>query len=222
MRRIAIYGAGGFAREVHQLIDDLAGGGEPVACAGFLVDHGFGHDAVVHDLPVLGDASWFTRAPDVLTTIAIGATAPRRRIALRIDGGLDTRTLVLRHPRAWVGGRVSVAPGAIICAGAMVTADIAVGRHAQLHVGCTIGHDAVIGDFVTVAPGANISGRVEIGEGAFIGAGAVVLPDVTVGAWATVGAGAVVTRDVPADTTVVGSPARIIAERPRGWHLAAD
>jgi len=71
---------------------------------------------------------------------------------------------------------------------------------------------------VTIAPGANVSGRVLVGEGTFVGAGAVILPDVKVGRWTIIGAGAVVTRPVPDNVTVVGSPARVIAQRTPGWH----
>ena len=218
-QRIVIYGDRGFGREVHQLIKDLARDGAPVSCAGFLVDAAFREFATVHDLPVLGDASWLESAPDVQVVIAIGATAPRHRIARLIENDYGARFAVLQHPRAWVGDHVPVEEGSIICAGAMVTTDISIGRHVQLHVGCTVGHRSIIGDFVTIAPGANVSGRVEVGEGVFVGAGAVVVPDVRIGRWAIVGAGAVVTRDVPDDATVVGSPARIIRQRPAGWQL---
>lgn len=47
-----------------------------------------------------------------------------------------------------------------------------------------------------------------IGDNVFIGAGARVLGDITIGDNAVVGANAVVIHDVPADTTVVGIPAR--------------
>jgi UDP-2-acetamido-3-amino-2,3-dideoxy-glucuronate N-acetyltransferase len=47
---------------------------------------------------------------------------------------------------------------------------------------------------------------------ASIGSGAVVLGGVRIGAGALVGAGAVVTQDVPAGETVVGVPARAIAQ----------
>ena len=218
--RIVIYGTAGFAREVHELVEDLAGDGRDIACDGFLVDAAFRNADIVHGLPVLGDLDWLAEAPDASVVIAIGATAPRRRIALRIETAFGARWTLLRHPRAWTGRRVTAGPGTVICAGAIATSDIVAGRHVQLHVGCTIGHDTVLGDFVTVAPGANISGRVTIGEGTFVGAGAVVLPDRRVGPWSVVGAGAVVTRDVPANATVVGSPARILKMRPPGWHLA--
>jgi sugar O-acyltransferase (sialic acid O-acetyltransferase NeuD family) len=218
-QRIVIYGDRGFGREVHQLITDLARLGAPVACVGFLVDAGYREFDTVHGLPVFGDASWLASAPDVQVMIAIGATAPRYRIARLIESTYRTPFAILQHSHAWVGNHVSVGEGSVICAGAMVPTDISLGRHVQLHVGCTVGHRSMIGDFATIAPGANVSGRVDVGDGVFIGAGAVVVPDVKIGHWAIVGAGAVVTKDVPANSTVVGSPARIIRNRAPGWQL---
>jgi serine O-acetyltransferase len=49
-----------------------------------------------------------------------------------------------------------------------------------------------------------------IGDGVFIGAGAKVLGAVVVGEGAKVGANAVVVADVPAFSTVVGIPARVV------------
>jgi acetyltransferase-like isoleucine patch superfamily enzyme len=50
--------------------------------------------------------------------------------------------------------------------------------------------------------------RVQIGRGAWIGAGAIVMADV--GEGAVVGAGAVVTKPIPAHSTAVGVPARVV------------
>lgn len=51
---------------------------------------------------------------------------------------------------------------------------------------------------------------VVIKKNAWIGAGVTILPGVTIGENAIVGASAVVTKDVPADTIVVGNPARVL------------
>jgi acetyltransferase-like isoleucine patch superfamily enzyme len=47
-------------------------------------------------------------------------------------------------------------------------------------------------------------------KGASIGSGATILSNVRIGENAFVGAGSVVTKDVPADTIVVGNPARVL------------
>jgi UDP-2-acetamido-3-amino-2,3-dideoxy-glucuronate N-acetyltransferase len=47
-------------------------------------------------------------------------------------------------------------------------------------------------------------------KGASIGSGATILANVTIGENAMVGAGSVVTKDVPANTVVVGNPARVL------------
>jgi acetyltransferase-like isoleucine patch superfamily enzyme len=49
-----------------------------------------------------------------------------------------------------------------------------------------------------------------IKRGASIGSSATIVCGVTIGERAMVGAGAVVTKDVPANTLVVGNPARVL------------
>src|SRR5215831_3738049 len=220
MQKVAIFGARGFARELHQLLIDLTAGGMPHACVGFMVDPGYLETAVVHDLPVSEDKTILAEDKAIRVVIGIGQTPPRYRIAKDIEREFGDRFAKLRHPRAWVGDGVPTGAGSVICAGALVTTDISIGAHTHLHVGSKIGHDTVIGDYVTVAPGTTVSGRVQIGAGTFVGAGAVILPDIKIGAWSVIGAGAVVTEDVPDNVTVVGVPARTIARRAPGWHLA--
>lgn len=47
-------------------------------------------------------------------------------------------------------------------------------------------------------------------DNVWIGAGVSVLPGVTIGEGATIGAGSVVVKDVPANTLVVGNPAKVV------------
>lgn len=220
-RPLVIYGTKGFAREVHQLVNDLGRDSHPLKCVGFLVDPEYRDSSVAHGLPVFGDVGWLDEKPGLLVAIGVGATEARHRIVQRIGPGAESRFVTLIHPRAYIGDSVETGTGCIVNVGACATVDIVLGSHVQLHTCCTIGHDARIGDFATIAPGAHITGRVRIGDGVFIGAGAVVLPDVDIGPWSTIGAGAVVTRDVPANATVAGVPAKMIRQREAGWHLGA-
>jgi serine O-acetyltransferase len=85
-------------------------------------------------------------------------------------------------------------------------------------MGVVIGETAIVGDDVTLYHGVTLGGtswtkgrrHPTIENGVVIGAGAKVLGPITVGAGAKVGSNAVVVKNVPAGTTAVGNPARII------------
>ncbi|MGN0902917.1 MAG: serine O-acetyltransferase [Succinivibrio sp.] len=81
-----------------------------------------------------------------------------------------------------------------------------------------IGETAVIADTVSILHDVTLGGtgkvsgdrHPKVGRGVMIGAGAKVLGNIKIGDGAVVGAGSVVLRDVPAHTTVVGVPARVV------------
>jgi maltose O-acetyltransferase len=60
--------------------------------------------------------------------------------------------------------------------------------------------------------GWEVAKPIVIEDNVWIGGGAILLPGVTVGRNAVAGAGAVVSRSVPANTVVVGNPARVVRE----------
>lgn len=205
MRDLLIIGAGGYGREVCQVVEDL----DPAwKVLGFLDDREELHGGTVRDLPVLGGIDRVADHPGAAVVVAVGSPAGRRAVAERLTGLPDERLPVLVHPRAWIGNRVEVGAGTVVLAGAAVSTDITIGRFACLNKNCIVGHDAVLGDFTTISPGASVSGFVTLGEGCDIGANSVVVQGHSVGAGTIVGAGAVVTADLPAGVTAVGVPAR--------------
>ena len=181
-RPLVIVGAGGFGREVLDLVE---------------LDPSWSFLGPTAELEHL-DAHYL---------IGIGEGAARRRIDEQATAwGRPAASIV--HPSAHWGGDTEAGPGLVVCSHVSITTNIRMGRHVHVNLNVTIGHDCTIGDYVTFNPGAHISGRVSIGEGATVGTGAAVIPDVTIGAGAMVGAGAVVVRDVEPGTTVAGVPAR--------------
>jgi sugar O-acyltransferase (sialic acid O-acetyltransferase NeuD family) len=119
----------------------------------------------------------------------------------------------LIHPSASVGAEVSLAPGVVVMAGAVLNPGVSVGPAAIINSHAVVEHDCQIAEGAHVSPGAVLSGGVRIGALAWIGAGAILLPGVKVGARAIVGAGTVVLHDVAPGTIVVGNPARLLRSR---------
>ena len=87
-------------------------------------------------------------------------------------------------------------------------------------MGVVIGETAEIGDGVTIYQGVTLGGTGKekgkrhptIGDYVIIAAGAKVLGSITIGENAKIGAGAVVIRSVPANSTVVGVPGRVVVQ----------
>lgn len=88
-------------------------------------------------------------------------------------------------------------------------------------MGVVIGETAEIGDDVLIYQGVTLGGTGKergkrhptIGDHVVIGAGAKVLGSIRVGDHVRIGAGSVVVRPVPAHSTVVGVPGRVVRRR---------
>jgi sugar O-acyltransferase (sialic acid O-acetyltransferase NeuD family) len=220
VQQLAIIGAGGFGREVLDLVESANDAGADYEVLGFIVDPVFARPGtMVNGKPVLGGFDWLAaHAADVVVTCAVGAPEDRLRLVQRAQQA-GARFCSLVHPSVERSRHVEIGIGVIVNAGCVVTTNVHLGDHAQVHVGSCVSHDATVAPFATLSPGVLVSGNVTIGEGAFLGTGAAVIQRMRVGAWSVVGAGSTVIRDVADNTTVVGVPARILKTRPPGWHL---
>ncbi len=206
--RLTIIGAGGHGREILDVVRAIqAEGHADIEFVGFL-DDGATDEAALRRLGTqcLGPIDVVS---DIGASAVIGIGSPAARMT--IDEKLQSfgvTSPVLIHPQASIGGDVEMGPGTIVTAGARVTTNVALGRHAHLNLNCTVSHDVRIGDYVTVSPGATISGGVVIGDRTYVGTNAAILQGLRLGSDSIVGAGAAVVRDVAANTTVAGVPAR--------------
>lgn len=209
-RSLVIIGCGGFGREVFSIVQAMRAAGADWEVAGFLDDDPSDRDStLVRELEsqILGSVGRLAEMGSVNAVIAIGATATRSVISKRFSE-FPVTWPVMVHPDSTIGLNVKIDVGTVIAAGARLSTNIDVGKHAHVDQNATIGHDAVMGDFVRLNPQACVSGSVTIGARALVGANATVLNGLHLGSDSIVGAGACVVRDVPDSTTVKGVPAR--------------
>lgn len=145
---------------------------------------------------------------------AIGDNLTRKRICEALEAlGLEPWTVV--DPSAIVGPSVSLKPGTYIGAGSILSPNSCIGHHVVVNHACSIGHDSVLGDFSQACPGTRVSGWASVGEGALLGSNAVVAPKVSIGEWSILGAVSLASRDIPPGVTALGTPAKIVFQKPQ-------
>jgi|SRR5215203_256447 len=120
---------------------------------------------------------------------------------------------------AYVGDKTIIGDNVMIGSLAHIDYNVKIGNNTRIEGSVYIPPLTVIGNNVFIAPGATFTNDpyplspkmigVTVEDGAIIAARAVIKPGVTIGKNAVVGMGAVVTKDVPAETVVIGNPARI-------------
>jgi sugar O-acyltransferase (sialic acid O-acetyltransferase NeuD family) len=212
VKKIAIYGAGGFARETAWLVQSCSEESIKYEVVCFIDDNEASHGTFLNGIPVISLENARSQFPGAKIVTAVGAPKTRLKLVEKaVLAGFEFETII--HPRVERSEWVEIGLGTVICAGNILTVNITLGQHVQINLDCTIGHDVKMDDYTTLAPGVHVSGWVHFGKRVYVGTGAVIIngskdKPIIIGDDAIVGAGGCVTKSVPANTTVVGVPAK--------------
>ena len=194
---LAIFGNGGFAREVYWLAKSL---GIPIDA---FIDLKVGQK---YDLIPVMDESYFSKIKHT-AIIAVGNPNLREKIASKLNGA---NLITLIHNTVTNMSNNHIGNGSVICANCVLTCEINIDDFAQLNLGTTIGHDVRAGKFFTTAPGVHINGNNMIGNNVYFGSNASTIEGITICDNVTIGAGACVVKDIEEPGIYVGIPARKI------------
>lgn len=207
MKKICIVGAGGFAREVAWLIDEINEKKTEWEILGYIDENEENIGKELNGYKVIGNIDYLNTLKDVYVVIAIGNGKIREKVENKIK---NKKYPILIHPTVIKSKYLSIGEGSIICAGNIITTNIKIGKHTIINLSCTVGHDVVLNDYTTILPDVNISGNVEIGKRTVVGTNAAIIQGINIGSDSMVGANATVTKEIPDFCTAVGSPARAI------------
>lgn len=214
LKKIVIIGAGGLGREVLATLRACNAAWKEWDVLGFLDSDPKLAGSKVGGVPVLGGDDWCHRDKDgsVHYVCAIGNPKVRSRVVEKLSGTRGKFATIV-HPEVRVPESVEIGAGTVVMAGTRFTSDAKIGSHVVLYLNCSITHDVSIGEFCMIGPGCNLAGACRLEMGVELGIGVSVLPLRRIGAWAIIGAGSVVIDDIPANSTAVGVPCRMIKQK---------
>lgn len=210
MKDIAIYGAGGFGREVACLIRKINESSEtPIwNFIGFFDD---GIDAT-NDYPygpVLGNLETLNNwNKPISISIAIGTPKIINKLVSSINNEYVSYPNLISPDTKFIDrDTCSLGYGNIIRTGCILSCNTKIGNFNQFNLYITVGHDTIIGNYNSFMPGVKISGGVEIGDRTFWGFNSGILQYKTVFNDVIVGAGSILMRSAKKSTTYLGVPA---------------
>ena len=207
-RGLAIYGAGGLARQVSWLVSSHRS--STFELVGF-IDDSAQPDATLAGYPVF-DLAGLSRAwPGVEVAVGVGDPYLRERLAGKAAQA-GFAPAVLRSHLAHHSDSVTFSDGVILCAGSILTVDIVLGAYVLINMDCTVSHDVVLGDYATLSPGVHVAGNVHVGRHVYIGLGANIIngrPDdpLVIGEGCVIAAGSCVTASTEPNALYAGVPA---------------
>ena len=211
MKDIAIFGAGGFGREVACLIkrinekeptwnligffdDNVAMKGQPVSHFGICLG---GTDALI---------AW---EKPLAVVMAIGNSIVVKKIVERITNpNIEFPNLI--HPNFTISDTetFNIGRGNIIQSNCTVTCNVSIGDFNIFNGSVVMGHDVTVGNYNTFMPAVRVSGEVNIGEYNFFGVGSIILQQIKIGNKVRLGAGSVLMTKPKEGFLYLGVPAK--------------
>ena len=211
MKKIAIYGAGGFGREVAALIFAINKKTPTWNIIGFFDDGVEKGTLNSHYGKVLGGMDELNNWDTPLDlAVAIGTPASLKYVVERIKNPNVNFPNVI-HPDFLYSDpeTFSIGKGNIINRGCSASCDVTIGNFNVVNSNIGLGHDNKIGNFNVFMPSVGISGEVTFGECNLVGVGAIILQQIKIGNNVRIGAGAVLMTKPKDGNTYIGNPAKI-------------
>ncbi len=213
MRDIAVYGAGGFGREIACLIKLINNTlqKERWNFIGFFDDNEELIGSSNEYGKVLGgnlELNVWDSPLDIV--IAIGTPKTLKKIVGKITNPkIDFPNIIAPGVDFLDKSSVKLGIGNIICNMSVLSCNTSLGDFNLLNVFTQLGHDSKIGNYNIIMPSVNISGGVVVGDCNLFGVKSTVLQYKKIGNNINIAPGSVMMRNGKDEKTYLGNPARI-------------
>lgn len=211
----AVYGSGGFAREVMPLLKKEK---KNIGNNYYFIDDYLQKEVLLNGTKVLTYEELLHDFPthNIYCSIAIANFNARRTITEKCkqDG---VKIISIKADNCFIMDEVIIGEGSILSPFVTITSNVSIGKSFHANLYSYVGHDCIIGDYVTFAPGVKCNGNVKINDNVYVGTGAIIHQGksnkpLIIGKNSKIAAGAVVTKNIPENVTVIGNPAQVLTK----------
>lgn len=211
MKNIAIYGAGGFGREVACMIAKINEIEPTWNLLGFFDDGVEKGKMISHFGPVLGGMQELNAWQfGINVVVAIGNPNTVKKVVEKIDNA-NVEFPNLIHPTTHYSDKetFSIGKGNIIQGGCSFSCDVSLENFNVLNGSVVLGHDVKMGSFNSLMPAVRISGEVTIGNSNFFGVNSAVLQLLKIKDNVKLAAGSVLMTKPKENSLYIGVPAKL-------------
>ena len=209
IKDIVIYGSGGMASEVVQLIEDINETEPTWNILGYIDDYRGDqgeNNPIINGYKILG-TNKAIKEFDKSTYWIIAVSNPKARKAIYEslqEYHLNYATLI--HPTAKLSKNVIIGNGSVVSFGCILSVNVTLGSQVYLNMRTVIGHDSTIRDYSTCLINCIVAGNVLIEQGVLLGSNCVIKEKMTIGKNSKISMGSAVFFNVEEDVVVMNHP----------------
>ena len=209
MKKIAIYGFGGFGREIACLLRQINKVNPTWELIGFF-DDGVAKGSANRYGQVLGGLSELNSWQNKLNVVLAVATPMHLK---NISSGIINRlisfpNIIAPNVNIFDENAFTIGKGNLLFLGCRLSCDVNIGDFNLFNGAVSLGHDVNLGNFNVLGPSTRISGDCRVGDENFFGVNSTVLQGLTIGNKTRIGGGSMVMRSTKNGFLYIGNPAK--------------
>lgn len=211
MENIAIYGAGGFGREIACVIKAINRKHPTWNLIGYF-DDGYapgennGHGIILGGIETLNNYQ-----EPLAIVLAIASPIIIKKIVSNIHNEyISFPNIIAPNVLFFDENTVQMGIGNVITFGGRISCNVQIGNFNLMNGCISLGHDVEIGNYNVLQPEVRISGETKVGDDNFLGVRSLVLQRLKIGNQVKIGTSSVVIRNTKDGMTYFGNPAKIL------------